>query len=154
MIMDRSWWTDIPCQCKTIGLFSSLSLIKSNSMRIKFLDGWMDGWRGLSWMTHVWGLRANKYKILNEQNSSIIKAPRWFISYVKRCRDHYVVVGPMAPSYTRLSARDHYTSSTLIGGKGRAGPSSLLHTTVERPTEYVNTRWWMWSLHGFLHDIE
>ena len=37
----------------------------------------------------------------------------------------------------RLSARDHYTSSTLIGGKGRAGPSSL-HTTLEGPTKYVN----------------
>jgi hypothetical protein len=30
------------------------------------------------------------------------------------------------------------TSSTLIGGKGGAGPSSLLHTTLEGPTEYVN----------------
>ena len=28
------------------------------------------------------------------------------------------------------------TSSTLIGGKGGAGPSSL-HTTLEGPTEYV-----------------
>jgi hypothetical protein len=33
-----------------------------------------------------------------------------------------------ATSHTRLRARDHYTSSTLIGGKGSAGPSSL-HTT-------------------------
>jgi hypothetical protein len=39
--------------------------------------------------------------------------------------------------HTRLSARDHYTSSTLIGGKGGAGPSSL-HITLEGPTEYVN----------------
>ena len=45
-----------------------------------------------------------------------------------------------ATSYTRLRARDHYTSSTLIGGKGGAGPS-LLHTTLEGPTEYVNARW-------------
>ena len=52
----------------------------------------------------------------------------------------------------RLRARDHYTSSTLIGGKGRAGPSSL-HTTLEGPTEYVNARW-MYSLHGLLHGIE
>jgi hypothetical protein len=37
----------------------------------------------------------------------------------------------------RLSARDHYTSSTLIGGKGGAGPSSL-HIMLEGPTEYVN----------------
>ena len=29
----------------------------------------------------------------------------------------------------------HYASSTLIGGKGGAGPSSLLHTTLEGPTE-------------------
>jgi hypothetical protein len=41
-----------------------------------------------------------------------------------------------ATSHTRLRAHDHYTSSTLIGGKGRVGPSSL-HTTLEGPTEYV-----------------
>ena len=40
-------------------------------------------------------------------------------------------------THMRLRARDHYTSSTLIGGKGGAGPSSL-HTTLEGPTEYVN----------------
>jgi hypothetical protein len=45
-----------------------------------------------------------------------------------------------ATSHTRLRARDHYTSSTLIGGKGGAGPSSL-PTTLEGPTEYVNARW-------------
>jgi hypothetical protein len=39
-----------------------------------------------------------------------------------------------------LRGRDQYSSSTLIGGKGRAGPSSL-HTTIEGPTEYVNARW-------------
>ena len=66
-----------------------------------------------------------------------------------------------ATSHTRLSARDHYTSSTLIGGRGGAGPSSL-HTTIEGPTEWVceckmdvkstwiPTRYWMdhvsWSL--------
>jgi hypothetical protein len=36
----------------------------------------------------------------------------------------------------RLRARDHYTSSTLIGGKDGAGLSSL-HTTLEGPTEYI-----------------
>jgi hypothetical protein len=39
-----------------------------------------------------------------------------------------------ATSHTRLRARDHYTSSTLIGGKGGAGPSSL-HSALEGPTE-------------------
>ena len=39
-------------------------------------------------------------------------------------------------SHTRLRAHDHCTSSTLIGGKGWAGPSSL-HTTLEGPTECV-----------------
>ena len=43
-------------------------------------------------------------------------------------------------SHTRLSAREHYASNTLIGGKGGAGPSSL-HTTLEGPREYVNARW-------------
>ena len=37
----------------------------------------------------------------------------------------------MVPSYARLRAHDHSSSSTLIGGKGRAGPSSLLHYTRE-----------------------
>ena len=52
----------------------------------------------------------------------------------------------------RLRARDRYISSTLIGGKGGAGPSSL-HTTLEGPTESVNARW-MWSLHVFLHGVK
>ena len=52
-------------------------------------------------------------------------------------------------SHTRLRACDQYTSSTLIGGKDGAGPSSL-HTMLEGPTEYVVARW-MQSLHGFLH---
>ena len=48
-------------------------------------------------------------------------------------------------SHTRLRARDHYTSSTLIGGKAGTSPSSLLHTTLEGPTEYVNARWMLKS---------
>ena len=35
-----------------------------------------------------------------------------------------------ATSHTRVKACDQYTSSTLIGGKGEAGPSSL-HTNVK-----------------------
>jgi hypothetical protein len=54
-------------------------------------------------------------------------------------------------SHMRLIACGHCTSSTLIGGKGGAGRSSL-HTTLEGPMEYVNARW-MWSLHGFLDGI-
>ena len=42
-------------------------------------------------------------------------------------------------SHMSMRARDHYTPSTLIGGKGGDGPS-LLHTTLEGPTEYVNAR--------------
>ena len=57
-----------------------------------------------------------------------------------------------ATSHTRLRARDHYISSTLIGGKGGAGPSSL-RASFEGPTEYVNARW-MQSLHGSLQGID
>ena len=39
-----------------------------------------------------------------------------------------------------LSACDHYTSSTLIGGKGGAASSSL-HNMLEGPKEYMNARW-------------
>ena len=44
-----------------------------------------------------------------------------------------------ATSHTRLRACDHYTSSTLIGREGGAGPS-LLHTMLEGPKEYANAR--------------
>jgi hypothetical protein len=45
-----------------------------------------------------------------------------------------------ATSHMRPRARDHYTSSTLIGGNGGAHPSSL-HTMLGGPMEYVNARW-------------
>ena len=45
-----------------------------------------------------------------------------------------------ATSHTRPRAHDHYTSSTLIGGKGGASPSSL-HIALEGPTEHVTARW-------------
>ena len=53
--------------------------------------------------------------------------------------DHFL--GDLGPIHTQeLRARDHCTSSTLIGGKSRAGPRSL-HTMLEGPLEYVNARW-------------
>ena len=67
-------------------------------------------------------------------------------------RDLLLKLQLRATSHKRLRALDHYTSSTLIGGKGGAGPSSL-HTTLEGPMEYVNARW-MSSLHGFLSGID
>ena len=42
-----------------------------------------------------------------------------------------------ATSHSSPRACDHHSSSTLIGGKGGAGPS-LLHTMLERPTEYIS----------------
>ena len=47
-------------------------------------------------------------------------------------------------SHTSMRASDYNISSTLIGGKGGAGPSSL-HTMLEGLHEYVNARW-MYSL--------
>ena len=61
-------------------------------------------------------------------------------------------LGFRATSWTRMRARDHCTSSTLIGRKSKARPSSL-HTTLEGPTEYVNARW-IQSVHVFLQGIE
>ena len=45
-------------------------------------------------------------------------------------------LGPLH-THTRRRARDHYTSSTLIGGKSEAGPSSL-HTRLEGPMECIS----------------
>ena len=44
-----------------------------------------------------------------------------------------------ATSHTRLRDHDQYTSSTLIGGKDGAGPSSL-HTTLEGPMEFCECK--------------
>ena len=45
-----------------------------------------------------------------------------------------------AASHTRLRARDHYTSNTLIGGKAGAGQVRCT-LRFEGPMEYVNARW-------------
>ena len=55
-----------------------------------------------------------------------------------------------ATSRPRPIARDHHTSSALIGGKGGGGPS-LLHTMLEGPKEYVKDARWKYNLHEFLH---
>jgi hypothetical protein len=55
-----------------------------------------------------------------------------------------------ATSHTRLRACDHCNSSTLIGGKGRAGPSSL-HTYAWGTNRLQR---WMSNLHGFLHGTK
>ena len=51
--------------------------------------------------------------------------------------DQTTLIGVKATSHMRLRACDQYTSSTLIGVKAGAGPSSL-HTTLKGPTEYVS----------------
>ena len=74
--------------------------------------------------------------------------PQRFVGTRPKCLDWprpFIVIshfkGHEATSHTtRLRARDHYTSSTLIGGKGGAGPSSL-RTTLEGPAEYAKARW-------------
>ena len=52
----------------------------------------------------------------------------------------YCYVRVRATSHMSPRARDHYTSSTLIGGKCGAGLNSL-PITLEGPIEYVNARW-------------
>jgi hypothetical protein len=54
--------------------------------------------------------------------------------------DQTTLIGVKATSHMRLRACDQYTSSTLIGVKAGAGPSSL-HTTLKGPTKYVNAIW-------------
>ena len=49
-------------------------------------------------------------------------------------------VDPSGISVIEMPVRPTLTSSTLIGGKGGANPSSL-HTTLEGPTYYVNASW-------------
>jgi hypothetical protein len=53
------------------------------------------------------------------------------------CHDTRLVGEVRATSHMSPRARDRYTSSTLIGGKVGAGPSSL-HTTLGGPIEFAN----------------
>ena len=68
-----------------------------------------------------------------------------------------------ATSRSRPRARDQYTLSTIVGGKGGAGPSSL-HTTLEGPTEgvceckmdvkvYIHGIGWI-VFHGYLDSFQ
>ena len=70
------------------------------------------------------------------------------------CR--YIFTILRATSHMTLRARDHCTSSTLTGGKGGAGPSSLQSSHYTWGTNGVCL--WMqdgWqSLHEFIHGIE
>jgi late competence protein required for DNA uptake (superfamily II DNA/RNA helicase) len=56
-------------------------------------------------------------------------------------------------SHTRLRAHDHYTASTLIGGKGRAGRSSL-HNTLEGPMEYVHVKMKTFRYETYGYNLE
>ena len=56
-----------------------------------------------------------------------------------------------------IRARNHFTSSALIGGKGGAnGPRSLLYTTLEGPMEGVSECKMDVNVYvdSFLHGIE
>ena len=68
-------------------------------------------------------------KLMKSKGEKYLVLVKWFLE-----------IWFMATSHMRLRARDHCTSSTLTDGKGGAGPS-LLHTTLEGPTEYVDARW-------------
>ena len=70
---------------------------------------------------------------LNLSISSVVRE----VTYHDIDINYYSTLNPIFSVVTR--ARDH-TSSTLIGGKGGFGPSSL-PTTLEGPTQYVNARW-------------
>ena len=94
------------------------------------------------------GKRTNKKWDFNWEHPF----PRVYGYKLRSCIKEGGIMDFKTDSHTRLRAHDRYTSSTLIGGKGIACPSSL-HTTLEGPTEYVNA-WWMYSLHDFLHGIK
>ena len=79
-------------------------------------------------------LTSNIYNTFNLRNKKTKKIPVLLISILM----HMTILQHLQAMNMR--AQDHYISSTLIGGKGGAGPSSL-HITVEKPTKYVNTRW-------------
>ena len=55
---------------------------------------------------------------------------------------HQIIMSQGHFTHAVESPWHHYTSSTLIGGRGGASPSSL-HTMLQGPMEYVNDARWM-----------
>ena len=94
-----------------------------------------------SWMWHlVWYNEWNctRNKTLSKLSQPLL-APlnlSWLFINSSMCHTHSHNWLP----HTRLRAHDHYTPSTLISGKSGASPS-LLHTTLQGSTKYVNARW-------------
>ena len=81
--------------------------------------------------------------VIHASTCKLIHKMCHYISYHSHMKYHTTLTtiqSVRANSHMRLRAHDQYTSSTFIGGKGGAGPSSL-HTMLEGPTEYVNARW-------------
>ena len=64
----------------------------------------------------------------------------WIATWHRMDKSCFLVTWIIFKNHPLEVARDHYTSSTLIGGKGGAGPSSL-HIALEGPTENVHARW-------------
>ena len=67
-------------------------------------------------------IRLNRFKVES------IGSSKWLVVFLKSWTSTGAYV--RATSHTSLRAHGHYTSSTLIGGKGGAG-LSLVHTTHE-----------------------
>ena len=79
---------------------------------------------------------ASSYSCVSTKIMKVAVCNKLVVEFVKNAFDRSIDL--RATSHTRLRARDHYISSTLIGGQGRAGPSSL-HTIIEGPMEYVKS---------------
>ena len=86
------------------------------------------------------------YAICQNQIAYIYKPPCLFLCttissitfyFWKDSAIHIILKWRRATSHTRLRAHDHYTSSTLIGGKCGAGPSSF-RTMLEGRMEYIS----------------
>jgi hypothetical protein len=95
------------------------------------VDGWVKGAVLIS--SDLWGKGGSRRFMYPQLPSWIVggregkkHAPTLFVVNLVQLG----LTGPIrrATSHMRPSARDHYSSSTLIGGKGGAGPSSLRTT--------------------------
>jgi hypothetical protein len=134
-------WYMFPLQCEESRINHLTPLLVLTTPHTCWFLWWVDCIEDFKWRLHFQFGVAFWRVVLREV---YFEGPNRIWRALKTWTLPRRILGIRATSHTRLRAHDRYTSSTLIGGKGKAGPS-VLHTTPKGPMEYSIKRTWTGS---------